>query len=109
MYSRAGDDAANVERSHRWRQGGGLVFDYGVPPDVAPAAHRVQGAGRAPGRVGEPFIGFFDPPELVAAVQRAGFSRVDDLSPPDLTARFLSNRTDGLRLSGLGHILCARA
>jgi hypothetical protein len=59
--------------------------------------------------VGEPFIGFFDPLELVAAVTRAGFSRVDDLSSAELTSRFLSNRTDGLRLSGLGHILCARA
>ena len=91
--------------------GGGLVFDYGVPPGSVGVLQRIGFkvlAGRL-ARVGEPFIGFFNPPELVAAVQRAGFSRVDDLSPPDLTARFLSNRTDGLRLSGLGHILCARA
>jgi len=60
-------------------------------------------------RVGEPFVGFFDPAELVAAVERAGVVRVDDLASSDLTLRFLSNRTDGLRLSGLGHILCARA
>jgi len=65
-------------------------------------------AGRL-ARVGEPFIGFFDPPELVAPVQHAGFSRVDDLSSSDLTSRFLSDRTDGLRLSGLGRILRARA
>ena len=90
--------------------GGGLVFDYGVPPESVGVLQRIGFkvlAGRL-ARVGEPFIGFFDPPELVAAVIRAGFSRVDDLSPAELTSRFLSNRTDGLRLSGLGHILCAR-
>jgi len=42
-------------------------------------------------------------------VRAAGFTQVEDLSPGDLEARFLANRTDGLRLSGLGHILCARA
>jgi len=91
--------------------GGGLVFDYGVPPESVGVLQRIGFkvlAGRL-ARVGEPFIGFFEPLELVAAVKRAGFSRVDDLSPSDLTSRFLSDRTDGLRLSGLGHILCARA
>jgi len=87
------------------------VFDYGVPPESVGVLQRIGFkvlAGRL-ARVGEPFIGFFEPLELVAAVKRAGFSRVDDLSPSDLTSRFLSDRTDGLRLSGLGHILCARA
>jgi O-methyltransferase involved in polyketide biosynthesis len=91
--------------------GGGLVFDYSVPPQSVGVLQRIGFkvlAGRL-ARVGEPFIGFFDPLELVAAVMRAGFSRVDDLSSAELTSRFLSNRTDGLRLSGLGHILCARA
>ena len=91
--------------------GGGLVFDYSVPPESIGVLQRIGFkvlAGRL-ARVGEPLIGFFDPLEVAAAVTRAGFSRVDDLSSSDLTARFLSNRSDGLRLSGLGHILCARA
>jgi O-methyltransferase involved in polyketide biosynthesis len=60
-------------------------------------------------RLGEPFIGFFDPTALAAAVTAAGFTEVDDFSTFALTARFLANRTDGLRLSALGHVFCARA
>jgi len=60
-------------------------------------------------RLGEPFIGFFEPTALAAAVTAAGFTAVDDLSASALTARFPANRTDGLRLSGLGHVFCARA
>lgn len=65
-------------------------------------------AGRL-ARLGEPFIGFFDPPALTIAVRAAGFTQVEDFSASDLAARFLANRSDGLRLSGLGHVLCARA
>ncbi|HET9270178.1 MAG TPA: class I SAM-dependent methyltransferase [Vicinamibacterales bacterium] len=89
--------------------GGGLVFDYTVHPDTVGLVKRLAFkvlAGRV-ARAGEPFIGFFDPLELVASVRRAGFTQVDDLSAADLTARFLTHRSDGLRLSGLGHILCA--
>lgn len=91
--------------------GGGLVFDYSVPVESVGIVHRIGFKVLASrlARVGEPFVGFFDPAELVAAVERAGFPRVDDLSSSDLTSRFLANRSDGLRLSGLGHILCARA
>jgi methyltransferase (TIGR00027 family) len=91
--------------------GGGLVFDYAVHPDTVGLVKRLAFkvlAGRV-ARAGEPFIGFFDPPELLASVRRAGFGEVDDLSAADLTARFLAHRRDGLRLSGLGHLLCARA
>ena len=91
--------------------GGGLVFDYSVHPDTVGLVKRLAFkvlAGRV-ARAGEPFIGFFDPPELVASVRSAGFSDVEDLSAADLTARFLAHRHDGLRLSGLGHLLCARA
>lgn len=89
--------------------GGGLVFDYTVHPDTVGLVKRLAFkvlAGRV-ARAGEPFIGFFHPLELVASVRRAGFTQVDDLSAADLTARFLTHRSDGLRLSGLGHILCA--
>ena len=91
--------------------GGGLVFDYSVRPDTVGFVKRLAFKVLADrvARAGEPFIGFFDPPALAAAVKGAGFTDVDDLSGADLTARFLSNRGDGLRLSGLGHILCARA
>lgn len=92
-------------------RGGGPVFDYSVPPESVGVVQRIGFTVLASrlARLGEPFIGFFDPVELVAAVRRAGFFQVDDLSSSDLTSRFLAARTDGLRLSGLGHVLCARA
>jgi methyltransferase (TIGR00027 family) len=91
--------------------GGGLVFDYSAPVDSVGVVHRIGFkilASRL-ARLGEPFIGFFDPPALVAAVKAAGFTEVDDFSPSNLAGRFLADRGDGLRLSGLGHVLCARA
>lgn len=91
--------------------GGGLVFDYSAPVESVGVVHRIgfkMLAGRL-ARLGEPFIGFFDPPALAAAARAAGFTEVEDFSAFDLTARFLANRSDGLRLSGLGHILCARS
>ena len=54
-------------------------------------------------------VGFFDPPQFVAAVRSAGFTEVEDLSAADLAARYLVNRSDGLRLSGLGRVLCGLA
>lgn len=91
--------------------GGGLVFDYSVPPDSVGVVQRIGFKVLASrlARLGEPFIGFFDPAELAAVVRRAGLSQVEDLSSADLTARFLADRSDGMRLSGLGHVLCARA
>jgi methyltransferase (TIGR00027 family) len=91
--------------------GGGLVFDYSAPVDSVGLVHGI-GFKLLASRVaslGEPFIGFFDPPALAAAVTGAGFAEVDDYSAPALTRRFLLDRSDGLRLSGLGHVLCARA
>lgn len=89
--------------------GGGRVFDYGDKPDtlgfMQRAALKMVAARVA--QLGEPFVGFFDPIELVAAVRASGFARVDDYSAAALSARYLENRTDGLRLASLGRILCA--
>lgn len=91
--------------------GGGLVFDYSLPPGSAGVLKQLafKVLANRVARIGEPFIGFFEPQELVSAVRRAGFTEVEDLAASDLTARFLANRADGLRLAGLGRILCARA
>jgi methyltransferase (TIGR00027 family) len=90
--------------------GGGLVFDYSVRPETVDLVKRLAFrvlAGRL-ARAGEPFIGFFDPPELLTAVRNGGFTEVEDLTASDLAACYLANRGDGRRLSGLGHVLCAR-
>jgi methyltransferase (TIGR00027 family) len=91
-------------------RGGGLVFDYGIRIESAGLEQRLtfKALAHRLSTVGEPMVGFFDPASLVAAVRGAGFTRIEDLSAADLTVRFLLNRSDGLRLSGLGRILCAR-
>jgi methyltransferase (TIGR00027 family) len=89
--------------------GGGVVFDYNVPPaSLAPsrrAGFEVLAARVA--AAGEPFRGFFEPEALVARVLAMGFREVRDMGPDELNANFLSNRTDGLRVGSAGHILTA--
>ena len=89
--------------------GGGVVFDYNVPPaSLAPsrrAGFEVLAARVA--AAGEPFRGFFEPEALVARVLAMGFREVRDMGPDELNANFLSNRTDGLRVGSAGHIVTA--
>jgi O-methyltransferase involved in polyketide biosynthesis len=90
-------------------KGGGVVFDYNVPP--ASLAHARRAAFEVlAGRVaaaGEPFRGFFEPGALVATMRATGFREVRDLGPEELNSKFLSNRADGLRVGSVGHILTA--
>jgi hypothetical protein len=55
----------------------------------------------------EPWIVTFDPAALVREVAAHGFSRVDDISPAALNARYFAGRTDGLRVRGLAHLIHA--
>jgi methyltransferase (TIGR00027 family) len=89
--------------------GGGVVFDYNVPPaSLAPrprAAFEALAARVA--AAGEPFRSFFEPVSLVAALRRMGFHHVQDAGPDELNANFFSNRTDELRVGSAGHIVTA--
>ena len=91
--------------------GGGIVFDYNVPQASLPPASRAAFDGLAArvAAAGEPFRGFFEPDALMAALRDIGFRDVVDLSPDELNARFLSDRTDGLRVGSVGHIATALA
>jgi O-methyltransferase involved in polyketide biosynthesis len=89
--------------------GGGVVFDYHVPPaSLAPpqrAAFEAMAAQVA--AAGEPFRGFFEPGSLTAELRAMGFHEVHDLGPDELNARLFSNRPDGLRVGSVGRILVA--
>ena len=62
--------------------GGGVVFDYVVPPaSLAPPQRAVFERWLAVAAVGEPFRGFFEPSPLVAAVQGLGFREVATCHP----------------------------
>lgn len=93
------------------QDGGGVVFDYTIAPDsLEPTrraafdvlAARVRAAG-------EPFRGFFDPPQLVGELTRMGYRHTTDLGPEQINARYFAGRADGLRVGSVGHIMTALA
>lgn len=89
--------------------GGGIVFDYNIPPAALAPRPRAAFAALAArvAAAGEPFRSFFEPATLVAALRAMGFHEVRDLGPDALNAIFFSNRHDGLRVGSVGHIVTA--
>jgi methyltransferase (TIGR00027 family) len=57
---------------------------------------------------GEPWITFFDPEELRQELKKIGFSETEDVGPPELNARYLYRRKDGLQAGGGSRVMCAR-
>jgi len=91
--------------------GGGLVFDYNVPPTSLPPLNRAafEMLAARVAAAGEPFRGFFETEAMVSALHTMGFREVVDLSPDQLNARFFAQRSDGLRVGSVGHIMTATA
>jgi O-methyltransferase involved in polyketide biosynthesis len=56
---------------------------------------------------GEPFQSSFDPAELRSQLESLGFRFAEDLSTEALNDRYLSGRTDGLRVGQLAHVMWA--
>jgi len=90
--------------------GSGIVFDYGVPPELLTPAERAGGEFLADrGAVqGEPWKTYFDPIFLTAKLRSLGFKEIQDLGAEQLNDRYFSGRTDGLRKSRLSRLVCAR-
>jgi methyltransferase (TIGR00027 family) len=82
--------------------GGGLAFDYGVPPSHLSWIERIILAwlSRRVRAAGEPFRSFFDPPALAARLERLGFSSIEDLDRDAINARYFAARADGLHIRG---------
>ncbi len=91
--------------------GSGIVFDYAVPPATLGLARRaaMRTVMRRVAAAGEPWKTFFAPRELALELQARGFRQLEDLGPEELNARFFSDRTDGLRVGGLGRVMSARS
>jgi methyltransferase (TIGR00027 family) len=91
-------------------RGGGLVFDYAVPPSSVGVRSRLAFNALA-GRVaaaGEPFRTHFDPVALHDRLTSLGFHSIADLGSDEMNARYFVDRADGLRLVGfLGRVLSA--
>jgi methyltransferase (TIGR00027 family) len=91
-------------------RGSGIAFDYGLPRESL--SERGQLAfdylSSRVRRAGEPFQLFFTPEQAAAELAAAGYRTIEDLNPAAITARYFSNRGDGLAIRGeMGHLVGA--
>jgi len=90
--------------------GGGIVFDYAVPPSSLRMAERIafEWMARRVAAAGEPFRTFFDPNDLIQRMKRIGFRAVESFAADEINERYFKDRTDGLRVTGsLGRLMKA--
>jgi len=89
--------------------GAEVVFDYGKPPQAYPANVRAgyEAMIARAAAVGEPWLTFFDPPELHAELSSIGFCEVEDLGPTDIAVRYFGRPSPTPNAPG-GHIVRAR-
>lgn len=84
-----------------------IVFDYPEPLENYDPRTRVQVEAlrqRAAG-MGEPWLSYFDPPQMAALLRRHGFDNVEDLGPVEIGMRYL-NRPDKTPRAG-AHVVRA--
>ena len=88
--------------------GAQVAFDYGEPPDALPEDRRAAHEARASrvAEVGEPWVTFFAPEELRARLAATGFSRVEDLGPRQIAARYFPAHAGRAPERG-GHVVLA--
>lgn len=89
--------------------GGGVVFDYSIPPSSMGFVQRFlfRRVARRVAKAGEPFRSYFDPAALARALADIGFTRITNYGPAEINGRFFANRRDGLKVGGTGHIMVA--
>jgi len=90
--------------------GSEIVFDYTVPPSSLNPLQQMsfQALAQRVAAAGEPWQTFLDPEELVSELMTMGFTHTEDIGPDDINSRFFKDRTDGLRVGGLAHLIKAR-
>jgi methyltransferase (TIGR00027 family) len=87
--------------------GSGVVFDFAVERSLLSTMQRLalDALAARVARAGEPFRLFFDPAALVSDLTRLGFGHIEDLNCDRINARYFAGRSDGLAVSGGGHLL----
>lgn len=85
-------------------KGSEVVFDF--IPASSSATTRRSPAARYVASLGEPWITFFDPPELVGRLEKTGFAGSTFLGPKEANERYFTGRPDGLRTVG-AHLMAA--
>jgi methyltransferase (TIGR00027 family) len=90
-------------------RGGGVVFDYAVPPAAVRPLRRLlyRALLQRVAAVGEPWHCFFTAAELDGELAALGFGAREDLGAAELNARYFSGREDQLRVAGPGRVMAA--
>jgi methyltransferase (TIGR00027 family) len=99
MYLTKDANAAMLCQVAALAPGSTLAMTFLLPldladPEVRPGLEMAEKGARASGT---PFLSFFRPPEILALARDAGFGEARHVSAADLTRRYFTGRTDGLR------------
>jgi methyltransferase (TIGR00027 family) len=90
-------------------QGSAVAFDYTEAFENQTPERRARLTAMAENAAarGEPWLSFFDPPEIAAVLRGKGFGDIEDLGFADLIKRYSPELGSGLQ-SGGGHVIRAR-
>ena len=88
--------------------GAAVVFDYANPLESLPAEMRAEHEARAAhvAEIGEAWVSFFETGALAKRLRALGFSRIEDLGPPEIRVRYFPHRPGQAPEKG-GHIVRA--
>ena len=88
--------------------GSAVAFDYTEPFEHQSPERRARLTAMAESAAarGEPWLSFFDPPELAAILRDKGFGDIEDLGFADVIKRYSPELGSGLQ-SGGGHVIRA--
>lgn len=99
MYLTRDANAATLRQAATLAAGSTFAMTFLLPLDRAHPGERkgLQAANQGARASGTPFISFFTPAEMLALAREAGIKAARHVSADELTRRYFSGRTDGLR------------
>jgi methyltransferase (TIGR00027 family) len=91
-------------------EGTTVIFDYALPPTSFAWLPRMlyRSVLSRLAAHGEPWTAFFEPGPLREILADLGFTRIEDLDPDEINARYLAGRNDGLKAGSVGRVVIAR-
>ncbi|WP_199031213.1 class I SAM-dependent methyltransferase [Ralstonia sp. ASV6] len=99
MYLTKDTNAATLRQIASLAAGSTFAMTFLLPLERSNPEERkgLETADKNARASGTPFISFFTPSEILALAREAGIKEARHVSASDLTERYFSNRTDGLR------------
>jgi methyltransferase (TIGR00027 family) len=99
MYLTREATETTLQQVAAFAAGSVLAMTFMLPVDLVDAAERPmqESVEAAAAKSGTPFISHYTPAEMIEICRAAGFSAAQHVSPDELTARYFTGRSDGLR------------